>query len=273
VLARTPLKITSERTFILPESRFIRFMDSELSRFTDAIICNTRANLRFLSRSHRLHSDLMTIYNGIEPLISNGGDRERLRAEFDAGPDDLVVGTIGNLTPPKNHHFLLRVASDLLRRRDLEDRLRFVIIGGGILEPELRELANDLGIASRVVFAGQRENAVEYLRAFDVFIMTSHYEGLSNAIMEGMLCELPCVVTDVGGNSELVTDGETGFVVRAGDQERFADRIAALLDDPSLRRAMGMRGAKRILNEFSLERMVGETERKYEELLERKLGR
>lgn len=272
-LSGVPIRITSERTFILPGSRFIRLMDSELSRFTDAIICNTKANLRFLSRNLRLHAQLMTIYNGIEPLTSNGVDREQIREEFGIASRDLVVGTIGNLTPPKNHHFLLKVASDLLRRPDLADRLRFVIIGGGILEGELRELARSLEIESRVIFAGQRENAVDYVRAFDVFIMTSHYEGLSNAIMEGMLCDLPCVVTDVGGNKELVTEGETGYVVPAGDRELFAHRIATLLDDPALRRELGLRGAKRILNEFSLERMVGETEQKYEELLERKLHR
>jgi glycosyltransferase involved in cell wall biosynthesis len=270
-LSGVPIRITSERTYILPDSRFIRFMDSELSRFTDAIICNTRANVRFLRKNHRLHSEIMTIYNGIQPLSPNVLERDRLRADFGLGPEDLLVGTIGNLTPPKNHHFLLKVASQLLQRSHLKKRIRFVIIGGGVLEDELRALARSLGIESRVLFAGQLENAVDYLPAFDLFIMTSHYEGLSNAIMEGMLCELPCVVTDVGGNRELVTQGETGYVVRAGDHLAFADRIAELMDDASLRRAMGTRGAKRILNDFSLEQMVGETELKYEELLERKL--
>jgi glycosyltransferase involved in cell wall biosynthesis len=273
VLCRVPILIASERSYFLPASRMIRFMDSELSRFTDVILCNTRANVRFLSENHRLHSEIRTIYNGIQALPPNGQDREKLRAEFGFASDDLVVGTIGNLTPPKNHHFLLRVAQRLLERPELADRLRFIIIGGGILERELRLLARQLGIESRVTFAGQRENAVEYLRAFDVFIMTSHYEGLSNAIMEAMLYELPCVVTDVGGNRELVTEGETGYVVPAGDRALFADRVAALLGDAALRRAMGTRGAKRILNEFSLERMVGETQRTYEELLERKLHR
>ena len=272
-LARTPIRITSERTYLLPESRFIRFMDNELSRLTEAIICNTRANVDLLTRNHRLHSELITIYNGIEPLTPNGTDRNQLRREFGVGPDDLVVGTIGNLTPPKNHHFLLKIASDLLERAEFKNRLRFIIIGGGVLEEELRGLAKELGIESRVIFAGQRENAVDYLRAFDVFIITSHYEGLSNAIMEAMLCGLPCVVTDVGGNKELVTEDETGYVVPAGEERTFAGRVAGLLDDPSLRRAMGTRGTKRILNEFSLERMVGETERKYEELLSRKIGR
>jgi len=69
-----------------------------------------------------------------------------------------------------------------------------------------------------------------------------------------------------------VTEGETGFVVAAGDRKIFSDRVARLLLDPGLRRAMGTRGAKRILNEFSLERMVGETVQKYEELLEHRLG-
>ena len=273
VLCGVPILIASERSYFLPASRFIRFMDSQLSRFTSVIICNTKANRRFLRENHRLHSETMTIYNGIQPLVSNTPDRDRLRAEFGFAPDDLVVGTIGNLTPPKNHHFLLRVAQRLIGRPEFAKRLRFVIIGGGVLEPELRALANALGITSRVTFAGQREDAVEYLRSFDVFIMTSHFEGLSNAIMEAMLYELPCVVTDVGGNGELVTEGETGHVVPAGDQRTFADRVATLLADPGLRRAMGTRGAKRILNEFSLERMVGETEEKYEELLEHRLGR
>ena len=273
VLCRVAILIASERSYFLPASRFIRFMDSELSRFTSVIICNTRANLRFLRENHRLHSEVMTIYNGIQALPPNGADRDALRGEFGFASSDLVVGTIGNLTPPKNHHFLLRMAKRMLERPELAERIRFIIIGGGVLERELRALAHQLGIASRVTFAGQRENAVEYLRAFDVFIMTSHYEGLSNAIMEAMLYELPCVVTDVGGNNELVTEGETGSVVAAGDRATFADRVATLLSDPALRRAMGARGAKRILNEFSLEQMVGETEAKYEVLLERRLGR
>jgi glycosyltransferase involved in cell wall biosynthesis len=273
VLCGVPILIASERSYFLPASRFIRFMDSELSRFTSVIICNTTANVRFLRENHRLHSEIMTIYNGIQALPANGANRDALRGEFGFASGDLVVGTIGNLTPPKNHHFLLRVAQRLLERPEFAERLRFIIIGGGVLEKELRALAAELGIASRVTFAGQRENAVEYLRAFDAFIMTSHYEGLSNAIMEAMLYELPCVVTDVGGNCELVTEGETGYVVDAGDRTTFADRVATQLADPALRRAMGARGAKRILNEFSLGRMVGETEEKYEELLERRLGR
>jgi glycosyltransferase involved in cell wall biosynthesis len=215
----------------------------------------------------------MTIYNGIQPLPPNDRSRDALRAEFGFAPEDLVVGTIGNLTPPKNHHFLLQVAQRLLSRVEFADRLRFIIIGGGILEDELKRLARHLGIDSRVTFAGQLENASGYLRAFDVFVMTSHYEGLSNAIMEGMLCELPCVVTDVGGSRELVADGETGYVVAAGDHATFAERVAALLVDSRLRRLMGSRGAKRIVNEFTLTRMVSETQAQYEVLLERKPGR
>jgi glycosyltransferase involved in cell wall biosynthesis len=270
-LSRVPIKITSERTYILPGGRLFRFMDSQLSRITDAVICNSKANVRFLQQNHRLHSEVIAIQNGIGLLEPNGLDRDQLRSEFGVGPNDLAVGTIGNLTPPKNHHFLLKVARTLLHQPSLKDRLHFIIVGGGSLEAELRELALSLGIESRVIFAGQRENAADYLRAFDVFIMTSHYEGLSNAIMEAMLCALACVVTDVGGNNELVTEGETGYVVPAGDRDTFAARIGALLGDPLLRRTLGQRGAKRILNEFSLERMVGETEKKYEELLEAKL--
>jgi len=272
LLCRVPIVLASERSYFLPSSRMMRFMDSELSRFTDAIICNTAANAQFLSREHRLHCEIITIQNGIFSPPQNANNRNELRALFGLEPGEFVVGTIGNLTPPKNHYFFLKVAQRLLKHKDLYDRVRFIIIGGGPLEAKMRALASDLGVAARVVFAGQRENASAYLPAFDIFIMTSHYEGLSNAIMEAMLCDLPCVVTDVGGNRELVAEGETGYLVEPGNVTAFTDRIVQLLENPGLRREMGVRGAKRIMNEFSLERMVDQTRWKYEELIERKLG-
>ncbi len=270
---KPPIVIATERTGLFPEVSMIRYIDKFLAFITDAIICNTKASAEFFRNNYRLNTYIMTIYNGIEPLNTNGYSRERLSAELGFESGELVVGTIGNLKFQKNHEFLLKVAKELLSQPSFANRLRFVILGGGDLEKSLRQMARDLGIESQVVFAGQRENAINYLPVFDVFVMTSHYEGLPNAIMEAMLYKLPCVVTDVGGCAELVADGETGYVVPAGEQNIFARRIAALLDDPSLRRKLGQRGAEQILNEFSLGRMVGETERKYEELLEQKLHR
>lgn len=270
IVCRAPILIASERSYLLPPNRFTREVERFLSFFTDVIICNTKANAE-LQRSHqRLHSEVITIYNGIQAEGQSHLDPEALRADLGLGSKEMAVGTIGNLTPPKNHPFLLQVAARVLRWPELRGRLRFVIIGAGPLEMVLREQALALGIASEILFAGQRENATDYLPVLDVFIMTSHYEGLSNAIMEAMLWARPCVVTDVGGNGELVVDGENGYLVATGDLSGFSARLVELLTDSDKRRTMGEAGAKSILKGFSLDRMVRETVGKYEELIARK---
>lgn len=101
----------------------------------------------------------------------------------------------------------------------------------------------------------------------DIFVLTSNWEGLPNAIMEAMASGLPCVVTDVGGNGELVVDGETGYVVPPNDPATMAQKILCLFKNEKLRKEMGMAGRRRIEKDFSVDKMVSETKEIYEKLL------
>jgi len=136
--------------------------------------------------------------------------------------------------------------------------LKFVVIGDGDLRNELERYAQQSGIAENVVFTGESDDVFPLLQTMDVFVMTSLYEGLSNAIMEAMLAGLPVVATDVGGNRELVINGETGFLCPSNDASSLAEKVTGLLGNERDAGQMGDKGKKRIIMEFKVEKMVEE---------------
>jgi glycosyltransferase involved in cell wall biosynthesis len=142
-------------------------------------------------------------------------------------------------------------------------RARFVILGRGKEEAVLRRRASELGVDAHVLFAGYRADIDRYYQAMDVSVLTSLSEGCSMTVLESMNHGLPVVVTNVGGNPELVTDGETGYLVPAGDPRAFAARVVELLRSPSLREQMGTAARRRVESRFRLEDVAGRYLRVY----------
>ncbi|VAX33331.1 hypothetical protein MNBD_NITROSPIRAE03-288, partial [hydrothermal vent metagenome] len=178
------------------------------------------------------------------------------------------VGTVGRLHSSKNYRLFLDMARIVLERFEPGD-LKFVIIGEGESRDELERYSQQSGIADNVVFTGETDDVFHLLQAMDVFVMTSLYEGLSNAIMEAMLAGLPVVATNVGGNSELVVNGENGFLCPLNDASSLAARVVSLLGNERVAMEMGEKGRKRVITEFGIEKMVRETEEVYLGLLTR----
>jgi glycosyltransferase involved in cell wall biosynthesis len=135
-------------------------------------------------------------------------------------------------------------------------RLRLVIVGDGALRAEIESLLAGAGIRDLAWLAGARDDVPELLRSLDLFVLPSRAEGISNTILEAMACGLPVVATAVGGNAELVVDGETGRLVPAGDPAALAAAIRAYLDDPGLLDAHGAAGRRRVEERFDLDAMV-----------------
>ena len=146
----------------------------------------------------------------------------------------------------------------------------FVIAGEGKLMAGLRELTAQLGLERDVFFIGRCEKVAELLSVSDLCALSSTSEGFSNAILEYMAAARPVVVTDVGGAREAVIDGETGYIVAAGDSEQMAERMIELLRDPKRARAMGVRGRSLIEEKFSCEGHLANTLELYSEMLERR---
>jgi glycosyltransferase involved in cell wall biosynthesis len=266
-LARVPILVGSRRIDTYGDSRSsLRRINLAMVRWADAVICNAEGSLAHVPAGLRARH--VVIRNGIEaapPSRPRAVVREALGIPLDAS----VVGGAGRLVAAKNHRRFVDVAAAVLAERP--DTF-FLLAGGGPLASALRAHVRALGREGRVQLLGERDDVPDLLGAIDVFLLTSDREGLSNSTMEAMMAGLPCVVTDVGGNRELVRDGETGFVCAGGRVPEMAARVRELLDDPALRRRLGDRGRARMEAEFSPRAMADATAGVYRTLL-RALGR
>lgn len=213
----------------------------------------------------------MTGTLGIDPgrisRICNGVDTGRFRP---AQPPEaeFVIGTVGRLQAVKNQALLLEAFARLLADRPAERaRLRLALIGDGPERGRLERMAVEAGMADRVDFAGWNDDVAASLASLSVFVLPSLNEGISNTVLEAMACGLPVVATAVGGTPELVSNGETGFLVDSGDVAGMAGRLAAYLDSPGLRQRHGTAARGRACHEFSIERMVADYDTLYRRLL------
>jgi glycosyltransferase involved in cell wall biosynthesis len=192
--------------------------------------------------------------------VRRGADaRAAARAELGLADDDAVVGTVGNFTAKKDHATLLRAMAAL--GRDLP-AARLVLVGSGPLEADLRHRAGDLGLADRASFVGSRHDVLELLPAFDVFALSSRFEGLPIALLEAMATGLACVATRVGGVPEVVSDGRDGLLVEPGDPDALATAIGKVLADDRLAAELARRAAARAAD-FQLSAAVRHIERVY----------
>jgi glycosyltransferase involved in cell wall biosynthesis len=214
--------------------------------------------------------EVVTVTHGIDLDAAHRGPDARKRARrtletLGLDPVAPVVGTVGNFTAKKDQAILLEAAARL--RSEVPD-LRLVLVGTGPLETELRDLAGRLGLASAAVFAGSRPDVLELLAGFDVFALSSRFEGLPIALLEAMASGVACVATSVGGVPEVITDGEDGLLVEPGDPDALAADIGKLLADDVRRAELGDRGAHRA-EAFRLTDAVRRIEAVYERVVAR----
>lgn len=189
---------------------------------------------------------------------------------YRANPGKLTVPRIvmvARFSPQKDHALLLKALSQL---QDMAWQLDFV--GDGPLLPSISQLANGLGIGGRVRFLGARSDIGNILSESDIFVLTSRYEGFPISILEAMRAGLPVIASDVGGVSEAVLEGQTGFLIPRGSWKTLHSRLKTLLTNPELRVRMGKEGRKRYEQLFTLDRMVNKTLRVYEHVLKQAKG-
>ncbi len=191
----------------------------------------------------------------------------QVRAELGIPQDAPLVVSVGRLEPAKGHADLLAAFRRVV---DRFPQARLAIVGRGYLESELRALCQTLGIQDRVMFLGFREDLLDLVGACDVFALASLYEGQGVATMEAMAMSRPTVCTGVGGVTDVVVEGETGYMVPPRDPKRLAERLVELLCDPQKAQTMGHAGRRRAEEDFRVE----DTNRKllclYQNLLSRR---
>ncbi len=175
-----------------------------------------------------------------------------------------VVGHVATFTPKKRQHDLLHAAKLVL---EVDPCTTFVLVGKGALRAELQSLAAELGISDHVVFPGFVPDLTAALACFDVFALSSLYEGLPTVAIEAMALGVPVVATWVGGTPEIVNHDHDGILVPPCDPPALARGIVRLLGDDELRAEMGARAEQSVRSKFDIRRRVEETESIYDELL------
>ena len=268
-IASVPVIISHQHGVERNRSKIRSFLDKATSRYADIVISTCDIVKETLVRREKIPPDkIRIIYNGVEFLdvnIESSGIRRSLRI----GLDVPVVGIVANLRPTKGHDNFLKAARIIL---DNVENAKFLIVGGGPSEKELKVLALELEMLPQTIFTGFRDDVPNLLAAMDVFVLPSLWEGVPMAILEAMAMAKPVVATRVGGIPEIVIDGVTGLLVSPRDPEALAEAIIALLQDRERAKAMGQAGRERVERYFRVERMVHQTEALYEELVREKMG-
>ena len=268
ILTRVPVVFASERS--LPDvgkgkTRSQIYIDKILSLFSDGIICNSFTAAEILVKKYSfIEKKVFAIHNGINDMLLTGLSDHKAPKKIAR----KVVGTVGRLHPVKDHKLFLDAAKIIIDSAAIDD-IKFLIVGEGPLKQELEMYAEDIGITNNIILTGERKDIPELLKGMDVFVMTSLFEGLSNSIMEAMVAGLPVVATDVGGNSELVKQGETGFLCPP-DSRALAEKVLIILKNNEMAYSMGQNARKIIVNEFSIDKMLCDTEDVYLRFLDKK---
>jgi len=236
-------------------------------KFSAAVLANSQGVKRVLVENEQVsEAKIHCVYNGID--TDRFAPREPsadVAQSLGIAPGSPVVGKVGNLHPWKGFDVFIRIAAAVNASRP---DARFLIVGDGTEHQRLKQMARELHLEQSVTFAGARGDIPEMLALMSVFVLSSPAEGLPNAVLEAMACGLPVVASNVGGVPETVSNGETGFLVSPGDAAGFAEKILQLLNDPTHARQMGEAGRRKVVEQFSCERLVENMQALYDEIIQ-----
>lgn len=229
----------------------------------DGVIANNRAGLK--------------AWNIPEPkgsVIYNGFDRKRLKyyqSISNHKADSFTVGMVGRMSPDKDFNSFITAAEHIVKHTKAD--IDFTVLGDGNQRHMLLEKAKSLVDAGRVHFPPPTIEVIPILTHLKAGVLMSHAplhaEGCSNAIMEYMACGLPVICSTGGGNSELVEEGRTGFLIAPGDWNALADKILYLYDHQDIADEMGEKGRKRIIANFTVDKMISRTIECYSRIIQK----
>jgi glycosyltransferase involved in cell wall biosynthesis len=274
MLVRTPVTVATERSgarhYRPLGARAYQAVENHLMRYVDVAVANSEAGRHLLVGAGVPAAKTRVVENGVNPerLQPSPVGMDRHRRRLGAAPGTPIVGILATLTPAKDHQTFLRAASRLAQERP---NIRFAIVGDGPLRAELQAFAAEQGLAEQAVFLGFERDVADVLAVMDVLVSASRdNEGHSNSIIEAMSLERPVVATDVGGNRELVRDGETGLLVPCGDHQALAAAIGRVLASPAEAAAGAERARAMVEARFGVNQMVDAYQTLYEDLLTRR---
>ena len=249
-----------------------RWLEKRAAPATDQFIsvCNAMTD-QYVQAGIAPRERFTTVYSGfdVEPFLAPPRPPQQVRAELGLQSDDIVVGKVARLFPLKGHEFLVRAAKHVVEKCP---RVRFLLVGDGILRPQFEAELTASGIRDRFVFAGlvPPSQVPELIHAMDIVVHTSVWEGLARVLPQGLIAGKPVVSYDIDGAREVVIPGQTGYLLPPRSIVDLTNAICDLATAPELRRRLGENGRSRFTDQFRHQTMTRQIRDVYAEVLERR---
>ena len=228
----------------VPSKLLIRKVRDFLYRFADGIVVQTLKNKAYFSKAVQKKS--IVIYNPVDLKDDTGAALKETK--------EKKIVTAGRLMPQKNHKMMIRAFAEVMKNHP---EYELVIYGDGPSDTELNNLVKELGISSNVSFPGNVKDLHDRIKSAELFVLSSDYEGMPNALIEAMCLGLPVVSTKVSGATDLVKHGENGLLVDCGNCKQLEEAIDSLLSDPEKMNKFAKESVK-LSNELKVDVIVRE---------------
>lgn len=233
-------------------------------------IVNSKATVPSLVRGVGANPSMVrVVYNGIDPkAFTSGLTAVEAKAKLGIPENAGTVSIIGQLRPQKNHSLFIQTAALVAKQLPATE---FLVVGHGTGDEQqvFERLAESLGVGKQVRFLGSRSDIPDVLAATDIIMLTSHYEGVSNSLLEAMSVGRPVVSTAYAGVNELITDGHDGLIAPMGDAGALASHVISLLLDAKLRERLGEAARETIRSRFTMSAMARNLYAVYQEAFDR----
>jgi glycosyltransferase involved in cell wall biosynthesis len=218
------------------------------------IAVSETSRLRGLHYGFYVEKNCDVIRSGVDfsSFQARTADKSKKKMELGLKPSDKIVGVVAGFKPPKGLHHFLDVARKVVDRRP---ETTFLMVGDGELRAELESQVRKLSLDRAVKMLGWRRDIPDLLQIFDVFLLTSQWEGLPKVLLEAMSLGVPIVATAVDGVGEVVHSGENGYLTSPDNTTEMTERVLELLENEPLRVSMGRR-SQLMLEPFSAQKMV-----------------
>ena len=209
---------------------------------------------RWLSQDVQISKNkIVLIRNGVDTARFYPHRDPQLRKELSIADDAFVIGTIGRLDPVKNHAGLIQAFASLAKENQTA---RLIIVGDGPERQNLESLIQALGVGQSVILAGYRSDIQRFYGLFDVFVLNSFAEGMSNTLLEAMSSGLPVIATSAGANPELITDGRHGCLIPIAQEDALVNALLRYIDSPAYRLVHGHAARDFVMQNHSLSAMI-----------------
>ena len=276
VFAGVPVRIHTfhghifDSYFNKPQTALFLFVERVLAVFSKYILVVSEAQKREIVDRYKIAPAgkvrVMPLGLELEKFSSIERGAGKFRAELGVPDGCLAIGIVGRLVPVKNHRMFLEACRKLFDMAG-DIKIRCVVVGDGQERASLEKYAEGMGIRSKVIFVGWKEEMSDVYADLDIVALTSNNEGTPVALIEALASGRPVVSTDVGGVKDVVDDGVNGYLVPAGDVSGFAGRLFELAADSRKRDMLGKNGRSKVMKAYSKDRLVIDMKALYEEAL------